>query len=106
VGIVCDGIECLRLRRGSPLYDWIAASDSRGVRAGSVVWRRQSSGRSAAPLDPAKDAARAAGFTKVALMATLAGEPPYRARRYEPAKRILDDRGGAAVPLLRMSKRL
>lgn len=94
----------------------------------------QSPGRSAAFLDPATDAARvramythprhtrkgvgrmilalceqaakAQGFASVELMATMAGEPLYRACGYQPCERILDDRGGAAVPLLRMRKRL
>jgi hypothetical protein len=37
-------------------------------------------------------------------MATMAGEPLYRAAGYEPHERVADDRGGAPVPLLRMSK--
>jgi GNAT superfamily N-acetyltransferase len=94
----------------------------------------QSPGRSPALLDPAKDAARvramythpdhtrkgvgrlilslceeaarAEGFSSAELMATMAGEPLYRACGYEPGERLVDDRGGAAVPLLRMSKSL
>jgi GNAT superfamily N-acetyltransferase len=94
----------------------------------------RSPGRSAALLDPARDAARvramythprhtrkgvgrlilslceeaarAEGFRSVELMATLAGEPLYRACGYEERERVVDDRGGAAVPLLRMSKAL
>jgi GNAT superfamily N-acetyltransferase len=94
----------------------------------------QSPGRSAALLDPATDAARvramythpahtrkgvgrlilslceyaarAEGFKRVDLMATLAGEPLYRACGYEPVERVVDDRGGEAVPLLRMTKPL
>ena len=113
-----------------------------GELAGCGGWSRratlyggdQSPGRSAALLDPAKDAARvramythphharkgvgrlilslceaaarAEGFCTVELMATMAGEPLYRASGYGPVERILDDRGGAAVPLLRMSKQL
>lgn len=94
----------------------------------------QSPGRSALLLDPAKDAARvramythpqhtrkgvgrlilslcegaarSEGFKKVELMATMAGEPLYRACGYEPCERLTDDRGGVAVPILRMSKPL
>jgi GNAT superfamily N-acetyltransferase len=94
----------------------------------------QTPGRNAALLDPATDAARvramythpqhvrrgvgrlilalceqaarAEGFQRVELMATLAGEPLYRARGYAAHERVLDDRGGAPVPLLRMSKPL
>lgn len=90
--------------------------------------------RSAAFLDPAKDAARvramythplhtrkgigrlilaeceraarSEGFRAVELMATLAGEPLYRACGYEPREAFVDDRGGAPVPLVRMWKSL
>lgn len=94
----------------------------------------QSPGRNAALLDPARDAARiramythprhtrkgvgrlilslcehaarSEGFTKAELIATLAGEPLYRACGYVAHERIIDDRGGAGVPVLRMSKPL
>ena len=94
----------------------------------------QTPGRSADLLDPTKDAARtramythphhtrkgvgrlilalceeharAEGFTKMELMATMAGEPLYRACGYEPIEHLNDDRGGVAVPLLRMGKLL
>lgn len=51
-----------------------------------------------------EEAARAEGFTRVELMATMAGEPLYRACGYEPIAQVVDDRGGAPVPLLRMGK--
>jgi GNAT superfamily N-acetyltransferase len=94
----------------------------------------QAPGRSAALLDPARDpahvramythpdhvrkgvgrliltqceaAARSEGFKSVDLMATMAGEPLYRACGYEPCEEILDDRGGVPVPLVRMRKPL
>lgn len=94
----------------------------------------QTPGRSAAMLDPASDAARvramythprhirkgvgrlilalceeaarAEGFRRVELMATMAGVPLYSACGYEAHERIVDDRGGAGVPLVRMSKSL
>ena len=94
----------------------------------------QTPGRSAALLDPAKDpariramythpdhvrkgvgrliislceaAARAEGFTRMELVATLSGEPLYRACGFEAYENIVDDRGGAGVPLLRMRKSL
>jgi len=94
----------------------------------------QTSGRSPALLDPTKDAARtramythphhtrkgvgrlilslneqaarAEGFTRMELMSTMAGEPLYRACGYDPIERVSDDRGGAPVPLLRMTKAL
>ena len=49
-------------------------------------------------------AAKGEGFSTVELMATMAGEPLYRACGYEPIERIEDERGGAPVPLLRMRK--
>ena len=93
-----------------------------------------SPGRSAELLDPAKDAARiramythplhirkgvgrlilslseeaarADGFRRVELMASMAGEPLYRACGYEARERVIDERGGVGVPLVRMSKSL
>ncbi len=53
-----------------------------------------------------EDAARAEGFARAELMATMAGEPLYRACGYEPIEEVVDDRGGAPVPLLRMRKDL
>lgn len=53
-----------------------------------------------------ESAARAEGFSRTELMATLSGQPLYLACGYEPLERIMDDRGGAPVPLVRMQKRL
>jgi GNAT superfamily N-acetyltransferase len=53
-----------------------------------------------------EDAARAEGFTCVALMATMAGEPLYRACGYQAVENVVDTRGGVGVPLLRMRKAL
>ena len=53
-----------------------------------------------------EEAASAEGFKRVDLMATLSGEPLYRACGYEPIERVTDDRGGESVPLLRMTKPL
>jgi GNAT superfamily N-acetyltransferase len=94
----------------------------------------RSPGRDAALLDPARDparvramythpafvrrgvgslilrlceeAARAEGFARVELMATMAGEPLYRACGYRPIERVVDGRGGEPVPLVRMGKDL
>lgn len=51
-------------------------------------------------------AARAAGYDRVELVATMGGEPLYRAAGYGEIERFEDDRGGAPVPLVRMGKRL
>lgn len=89
-------------------------------------------GRDAALLDPATDAARvramythpdfarrgvgrlilqlceaaagAEGFGRVELMATLSGRALYSRCGYRDIEAIEDDRGGAAVPLVRMGK--
>lgn len=53
-----------------------------------------------------EQAARSEGFRRVELMSTLAGEPLYRACGYVAGERVNDDRGGAAVPLVRMQKAL
>jgi GNAT superfamily N-acetyltransferase len=53
-----------------------------------------------------EEAARVEGFGKTELMATMAGEPLYRACGYVPVEKVMDDRGGVAVPLLRMRKEL
>ncbi|MBO0755068.1 MAG: GNAT family N-acetyltransferase [Bradyrhizobiaceae bacterium] len=117
------------------------------VEAGSVLagcggWSRRNtlyggdhtSGRNAALLDPATDAARvramytspafarrgvgrlllsvceehaaAEGFRRVELASTMSGEPLYRSCGYEPMEWFTDDRGGVAVPLIRMTKQL
>jgi GNAT superfamily N-acetyltransferase len=49
-------------------------------------------------------AAAAEGFTRVELMGTLAGEPLYAAYGFKPVERLTDDRGGVAVPLVKMTK--
>jgi hypothetical protein len=46
------------------------------------------------------------GVRCVELMATMAGEPLYRACGYRAIQRVVDDRGGAPVPLQRMEKDL
>ena len=53
-----------------------------------------------------EEAARREGFSRVELMATMAGEPLYRACGYEALERIEDDRGGVPVPMVRMGKAL
>jgi GNAT superfamily N-acetyltransferase len=53
-----------------------------------------------------EDAARAEGFSRAELVATLAGEPLYTACGYRPIERFTDDRGGVSVPLVGMTKGL
>jgi GNAT superfamily N-acetyltransferase len=53
-----------------------------------------------------EEAARGAGYDRAELVATLGGEPLYRAAGYSEIERFEDDRGGAPVPLVRMGKPL
>jgi GNAT superfamily N-acetyltransferase len=53
-----------------------------------------------------EDAARAEGFRRAELVATMAGEPLYRACGYESVEPFSDTRSGVSSPLLRMSKKL
>lgn len=50
--------------------------------------------------------AREAGFHRVELMATLAGQPLYLAAGYAPIEAVLDTNGAVPVPLVRMGKDL
>jgi hypothetical protein len=45
-------------------------------------------------------------FRYAELMATKAGQPMYHACRHEVVEDVVDDRGGAGVPLLRMRRAL
>jgi hypothetical protein len=49
-------------------------------------------------------AARAEGFTRLELMGTMSGRPLYESYGFTAIEEIVDDRGGAPVPLVRMGK--
>ena len=57
-------------------------------------------------LAAAEAAARAEGFAQVELVATLSGEPLYRAAGYLEHERFLDANGPVPVPLVTMIKSL
>ncbi|APX65848.1 GNAT family N-acetyltransferase [Sphingomonas sp. gentR] len=83
------------------------ASDPARIRAMYVDpdFARQGLGR--AILARCEAAARAAGFTSAEMMATLAGEPLYRACGYAPIEAIRSAPvEGVQVPLIRMGKPL
>lgn len=53
-----------------------------------------------------ENAAREAGFKRAELMATLSGEPLYRAVGYQPIEHVKHLVDGVEVPLIRMEKPL
>jgi GNAT superfamily N-acetyltransferase len=55
-------------------------------------------------LETCEAAARAEGFRRLELMATLAGEPLYRAYGFEPIEWFTDTSTGVPIPLIRMGK--
>jgi len=55
-------------------------------------------------LELCERAAKAEGFRRAELVATLSGEALYAACGYAAIERFSDARGGAAVPLVRMAK--
>jgi GNAT superfamily N-acetyltransferase len=59
-----------------------------------------------AVLNACLDAARAGGFARVELMATLAGVPLYTVAGFAPIEQIVDAKGPVPVPLVRMGKYL
>jgi GNAT superfamily N-acetyltransferase len=96
-----DSIVVREARRLDP------ATDAARVRAmyTDPAFARQGVGRLIVSICEA--AACAHGFTRVEMMATLAGEPLYRACGYIPIERIESAAiGGVNVPLVRMGKSL
>ena len=51
-----------------------------------------------------EQAAKEEGFTRLELMGTMSGEPLYTTYGFAPVERLTDDRGGVAVPLVKMAK--
>jgi GNAT superfamily N-acetyltransferase len=82
------------------------ASEAARIRAMYTAPRFARRGIGRAILEQCEAAARDHGFGTAELMATLAGEPLYRACGYAVCETVIDDRGGAPVPLRRMTKQL
>ncbi|MDQ0464257.1 GNAT superfamily N-acetyltransferase [Caulobacter ginsengisoli] len=80
------------------------ATDAARVRAMYThpAFARQGVGRLV--LELCEAAAAEAGFHRLELTATAAGEPLYAAYGFTPERRFTDARGGAPVPLCVMSK--
>lgn len=98
------GNHSVSLRDGSVLSP---ASDAARIRAmyTDPDFTRRGVGRMI--LDVCEAAARAAGFTRAEMMATLAGEPLYRACGYTTIERVDKmNASGVPVPGLRMGKML
>lgn len=57
-------------------------------------------------LSRCESSAAAEGFTRLELMATLAGRPLYAAYGFEPVEYVHDATGGEPVPLVKMAKRI
>ena len=55
-------------------------------------------------LEACEAAARAEGFTTLELMGTMSGQPLYEVYGFVVVEELVDDRGGAPVPLVRMRK--
>lgn len=84
-----------------------AATDPARVRAFFIHpdWARRGIGR--AILEASESAMAAAGFSRIELVATLAGEPLYRVCGYDEAERYeVPMRGGLTLPVVRMTKRV
>ena len=55
-------------------------------------------------LETCERAAADEGFSRLSLMSTLAGEPLYASYGFVETERVVDDQGGAPVPLVKMEK--
>jgi GNAT superfamily N-acetyltransferase len=80
------------------------AVDAARVRAmyTSPAYARRGVGRLILAL--CQQAAKEEGFTRLELMGTMSGEPLYTSYGFVAIERLTDDRGGVAVPLVKMVK--
>jgi GNAT superfamily N-acetyltransferase len=91
--------------RSAALLD--PAKDAARVRAMYTSPDHTRRGIGRAVLDTCEEAARGAGFKRAELMATMAGEPLYRACGYEVIEPHTSTTStGVRIPLLRMGKAL
>jgi GNAT superfamily N-acetyltransferase len=98
------GNHSVSLRDGSVLDPAIDAARIRAMYTDPDFTRR---GVGRMILDICENAAREAGFARAEMMATLAGEPLYRACGYDMIERVERmNTSGTAVPGVRMGKTL
>ncbi|OYQ26409.1 GNAT family N-acetyltransferase [Sandarakinorhabdus cyanobacteriorum] len=90
--------------RESGLLD--PARDAAKIRAFFVAPAAARRGVGAALLAACENAARAAGFSRTELMATLPGEPFYAAHGYRQGEPAIVDCGGVPVRFVAMAKQL
>ena len=83
------------------------AAEAARIRAFYVHPRWSRRGVGSRILRACEDAAHAAGFSRIELVATLPGEPLYAARGYEKAEAMqLETPDGESLPAFRMTKSL
>lgn len=82
------------------------ATDAARIRAFFVDPAHARRGIATLLLQACERAARAAGFSRLALMATLPGVPFYRAHGFEPGDALDHHAGGVTIPFLSMTKEL
>lgn len=82
------------------------ATDAARIRAFFVDPAHARRGVATRLLDACEQAARAAGFSRLALMATLPGIPFYRAHGFAPGDALDHRAGGVTIPFLSMTKEL
>ena len=97
------------------IFDWSIKAQMIGKKAAEAArirafyvhprWSRRGVGSRI--LTACEDAARAGGFNRIELVATLPGEPLYAARGYEKAEAMqLKTLDGESLPAFRMTKSL
>jgi GNAT superfamily N-acetyltransferase len=97
------GGDQMKSGQDEPLLD--PASEAARIRAFYVHPRWARRGLGSKLIEACEDAARAAGFTRIELLATLPGEPLYRMNGYEKAEAAeIVTPNGERLPAFRMTK--
>lgn len=80
------------------------ATDAARVRAMYTHPRHTRRGVGRLVLECCQAAATAAGFRRLELLATMAGQPLFRSFGFEPVETVTNTASGVAIPLVRMVK--